>query len=787
MKKFLSKRRFFVVLACICLLGYFRNTLYTHFVTIENNHKHIKAQHGTAVFIKKISVEGNIELEPELLTVEQLDKLTQRRNPNGARRIRNTMEPNSHLKRPADREVAREDANAHEENNDVYIHKKIDNLQHTWKARVRIREKERLQKLQLEEKITTTEAAIEERFIELENPDLRQEGFNNDETRKSEGEEDTKEQLIKLPTEVIRETPPPLTVRNKHVTDHERLHTTKAIKSSKLKETDDENEEFYNPEKNNGLEEETPPIQNKDERKAETTRSVLHTVQERTEQQRVTSKNEINKDNKDSKERNSEIVFDNGLEIEEENATRTDDGDRDSDADIDQQHENNDENDDNRYPTQKSTPEQITYDTSTTRHPTYRHNIEDSTNKFPVDEEEEGLKVQKRISSTQTITTTAVTTPTIITTKVTLNTKRKRRRRKRKRRTTPITTIKISTTEAKTPTTAVALKTEEHRMKSCPDTFKTWYNKLAGGVNDEVMTDIQDSRELNQFVTLNCKSGEVRKHEICNSKQALKGPVHVNKRIQNLEWLYQNELSFVQQGGWYQPLDCLSTHHTAIIIPFRRREHHLPVLLRHLHPILKRQSLHYRIFVIEQLDNDSFNRAKLFNVGFKEASKLFPYDCFVFHDVDLVPENDRIQYDCRRSPSHMSVAVDTFDYRLPYDGIFGGVSSMSRRHFELVNGFSNMFWSWGGEDDNMSRRLSNKYLKINRQSVRVSRYTMLVHKEAVKKETDERVKFLEESYDYTYKDGLNSLRYDLVSRTYAQLFTRLRVNLRKDQDGNFMQ
>jgi hypothetical protein len=34
-------------------------------------------------------------------------------------------------------------------------------------------------------------------------------------------------------------------------------------------------------------------------------------------------------------------------------------------------------------------------------------------------------------------------------------------------------------------------------------------------------------------------------------------------------------------------------------------------------------------------------RALLFNIGFQEATRLFPWDCFVFHDVDLYPEDDR--------------------------------------------------------------------------------------------------------------------------------------------------
>lgn len=38
---------------------------------------------------------------------------------------------------------------------------------------------------------------------------------------------------------------------------------------------------------------------------------------------------------------------------------------------------------------------------------------------------------------------------------------------------------------------------------------------------------------------------------------------------------------------------------------------------------------------------------------------------------------------------------------LPYEDIFGGVSALTKEQFINVNGFSNEFWGWGGEDDDM--------------------------------------------------------------------------------------
>jgi hypothetical protein len=40
----------------------------------------------------------------------------------------------------------------------------------------------------------------------------------------------------------------------------------------------------------------------------------------------------------------------------------------------------------------------------------------------------------------------------------------------------------------------------------------------------------------------------------------------------------------------------------------------------------------------------------------------------------------------------------------------------------LVNGFSNLFWGWGGEDDDMANRLRIKKLFISRYPANIARY-----------------------------------------------------------------
>ena len=52
------------------------------------------------------------------------------------------------------------------------------------------------------------------------------------------------------------------------------------------------------------------------------------------------------------------------------------------------------------------------------------------------------------------------------------------------------------------------------------------------------------------------------------------------------------------------------------------------------------------------------------NIAFQEALKIRPtLNCFIFHDVDLLPENDYNVYECdQTAPRHLSPAIDELRY-----------------------------------------------------------------------------------------------------------------------------
>ena len=69
-------------------------------------------------------------------------------------------------------------------------------------------------------------------------------------------------------------------------------------------------------------------------------------------------------------------------------------------------------------------------------------------------------------------------------------------------------------------------------------------------------------------------------------------------------------------------------------------------------------------FLFVQDQSSPFNRGMLLNIGYKEAERLGQHhDCYIFHDVDLLPEDDRNMYSCPLQPRHMSAAVDMMGYR----------------------------------------------------------------------------------------------------------------------------
>lgn len=169
------------------------------------------------------------------------------------------------------------------------------------------------------------------------------------------------------------------------------------------------------------------------------------------------------------------------------------------------------------------------------------------------------------------------------------------------------------------------------------------------------------------------------------------------------ETAYKLQLK-IRPGGTWQPDNCRCVHDVAVIVPYRNRPEQLKAFLHHMHPFLQKQLLNYGIYIVEQSFKKPFNRGKLLNVGFLEALKIHKYHCVIFHDVDLLPLVEYNIYACTDKPRHLSASIDSWRFNLKYEKAFGGAIALLTEHFTKCNGFSNLYFGWGGEDDDFIER-----------------------------------------------------------------------------------
>ena len=229
------------------------------------------------------------------------------------------------------------------------------------------------------------------------------------------------------------------------------------------------------------------------------------------------------------------------------------------------------------------------------------------------------------------------------------------------------------------------------------------------------------------------------------------------------------------------PIGCrhsIKKSRVAVLVPYRNRPDHLPIFLKYIHPFLQRQYLDYGIYIVEQMDDLPFNRAELFNVGFLEAQRDKEYSCYVFHDVDHVPSDDRNSYCCASEPRHLSTNVDRWDYKLLYDQFLGGVTQFGNSHVYAMNGMSNAYWGWGGEDDDILCRWRTIGLNFSRPANEFGRYrTIGSHGHHSAPKNKDRFEVLKMARSRILIDGLNTVQYQLIAKERHALFTRLKVSL----------
>jgi beta-1,4-galactosyltransferase 1 len=139
----------------------------------------------------------------------------------------------------------------------------------------------------------------------------------------------------------------------------------------------------------------------------------------------------------------------------------------------------------------------------------------------------------------------------------------------------------------------------------------------------------------------------------------------------------------------------------GIAIPYRRREFHLKKFMESVPGTLKSRKINYSIVIVEQKNEKPFNRGKLLNIGFDFLYKNYGIKTFISHDVDHYP-HACCPYEELNEPCLLR--------KQNYKGHVGGVFSIGSDNFIKVNGYSNIFWGYGSEDDEFYLRLERENL-----------------------------------------------------------------------------
>ncbi|KHN75608.1 Beta-1,4-N-acetylgalactosaminyltransferase bre-4 [Toxocara canis] len=238
----------------------------------------------------------------------------------------------------------------------------------------------------------------------------------------------------------------------------------------------------------------------------------------------------------------------------------------------------------------------------------------------------------------------------------------------------------------------------------------------------------------------------------------------------------RNHYPYLEPGGRWRPTECVARYKVALIIPFRDRQTHLTRLIDFLVPILKRQLLDFRFIVTEQYGRDLFNKGRIMNAAFRIAERL-GVDCVIFHDVDMFPQDDHNSYGCPPTPRHIGAFVSNLGYQLWYKEIVGGVLAITMDDYRAINGYSNMYWAWGGEDDDMGKRILSQNMTIERPDPTTGRFSMLKHVKRKRTAPKLIYKLLDSADTRWQTDGLNVTSWKIVKFSVRPLYYHIYVDV----------
>jgi hypothetical protein len=152
----------------------------------------------------------------------------------------------------------------------------------------------------------------------------------------------------------------------------------------------------------------------------------------------------------------------------------------------------------------------------------------------------------------------------------------------------------------------------------------------------------------------------------------------------------------------------------GVCVPYRNRAAHLKEFIPRVGKFLEERGIEYAMYFGHQVDDKLFNRGAMKNIA---AEQAFKDGCnyIVWHDIDMIPEDDACDYTFpKKNPRHIAVHISKTDYHLKYEDYFGGAVIFSKEQVEKTNGYSNEYWDWGMEDDDLFWRcILEDYAKVD--------------------------------------------------------------------------
>jgi len=223
------------------------------------------------------------------------------------------------------------------------------------------------------------------------------------------------------------------------------------------------------------------------------------------------------------------------------------------------------------------------------------------------------------------------------------------------------------------------------------------------------------------------------------------------------------------------------TNRLLIVVPYRDRAVHLAEFVPHVRAYFARDKLDraidYRVLVVEQTPGLPFNGGALKNAGFLIGASESDYTCF--HDVDYLPI--WADYSWVDVPTPLvwhgaevrPVAPGQSNCYVRHDlrRFFGAAVIVPNEALRTANGYSNLYWGWGYEDEDLKARFLAAGIALGR---RKGTYRALDHVNAGYLATGKPSAIAEANRAFfearqaagiaTASDGLSTAAFDIVER-----------------------